>query len=125
MQQRASTLIGGQRKRGDSQRVIRLLLEELTHRVGGEFAAAIRTVSRAAALAQTDEAKGALAAVQCRLENFARVHRALRVPEFRTTIDGCAYLRQLCAAINLSRLQFRGIHLELLERDFDVDSEQC
>lgn len=125
MQEQASTLISGQRTRGDSQRVIRLLLEELTHRVGGEFAAAIRTVSRAAALAQTDEVKNALTAVQCRLENFARVHGALRVPEFRTTIDGHAYLRQLCEAINLSRLQFRGIGLELLERPFAIDSEQC
>jgi two-component sensor histidine kinase len=104
---------------------MRLLLEELTHRVGGEFAAAIRTISRAAALAQTDEVKNAISAVQCRLENFARVHGALRVPEFRTSVDGYVYLRQLCEAISLSRLQSRGIRLELLERKFEIDSEQC
>jgi len=104
---------------------MRLLLEELNHRVGGEFAAAIWTLSQAAALAQTDEVKSALGAVQRRLENFARVHRALRVPEFRTGIDGCVYLRQLCEAISLSRLQFRGIRLELLERKLEIDSEQC
>ena len=104
---------------------MRLLLEELNHRVGGEFAAAIWTLSQATALAQTDEVKSALGAVQRRLENFARVHRALRVPEFRTSIDGCVYLRQLCEAISLSRLQFRGIRLELLERKLEIDSEQC
>jgi two-component sensor histidine kinase len=113
------------RKRRDPHRGMRLLLEELTHRVGDEFAAAICTISRAAAVAQAEEVKTALGAVQCRLENFARVHGALRIPESRTSIDGCAYLRQLCEAIRLSTLQFRGIRLELLERRFEIDSEQC
>jgi two-component sensor histidine kinase len=92
---------------------MRLLLEELTHRVAGEFTAAIRTLSGAAALAPTDEIRDALGAVQGRLENFARVHRALRVPEFRTSIDGCLYLR------------IRGARLELLEQELWIDSEQC
>jgi two-component sensor histidine kinase len=104
---------------------MRPLLEELTHRVERDFAAAIRTLSTAAALAHTEDARNALGAVQCRLQNFARVHSALKVPEFRTRIDGCVYLRRLCAAISLSRLQFRGIELELLERAFEIDSEQC
>jgi two-component sensor histidine kinase len=125
MQERAPALVSDLRKRRDPQRSLRLLLEELTHRVGGEFAAALRTISRAAAFAQSEEVKNALGAVQCRLENFARVHEALRVPESRTSIDGCVYLRQLCEAISLSRLQFRGVQLELLERKFAIDSEQC
>jgi two-component sensor histidine kinase len=124
MQARVPVLVSDRRRR-DPHVAMRLLLEELTHRVGGEFAAAIRTISMAAALTQSDEVKSALAKVQCRLENFARVHGALRVPEFRTSIDGCAYLRQLCEAISLSRLQFRGIQLELLERKLEIDSEQC
>jgi two-component sensor histidine kinase len=109
----------------DPQRAMRLLLEELTHRVAGEFAAAIQTVSRAAALADPEEVRNALAAVHCQLENFARVHGALRVPESHISIDGCLYLRQLCEAISLSRLRFRGIRLELLETKFELDSEQC
>jgi two-component sensor histidine kinase len=125
MQERTPALVSDFRRRRDPQRALRLLLEELTHRVDAEFAAAIGTISRSAALAQTDEVKNALGAVRSRLENFARVHGALRVPEFRTSIDGCRYLRQLCEAINLSRLQFRGIRLELLERKFEIDSEQC
>jgi two-component sensor histidine kinase len=104
---------------------MRLLLEELTYRVAGEFSAAIRTLSTAAALAQTEEAKSTFTAVQTRLENFARVHRALQVPEFRTTIDGHAYLQQLCSAISLSRLECRGIELQLLAGTCAIDSEQC
>jgi two-component sensor histidine kinase len=104
---------------------MRLLLEELSHRVAGEFTAAIRAISSAAALAPTDEIRNALDAAQGRLENFARVHRALRIPEFRTSIDGCLYLRQLCEAISLSKLRTRGVRLELLERELQIDSEQC
>jgi two-component sensor histidine kinase len=112
-------------RRRDPQRAIRLLLEELTHRVAGELTAAIRTLSSAAAHAPTDEIRDALGAVQLRLENFARVHRALRVPESRTSIDGSRYLRELCEAINLSKLQIRGARLELLEQQLWIDSEQC
>jgi two-component sensor histidine kinase len=125
MQARTPALVTDTRRRRDPQRALRLLLEELTQRLGAEFAAAIGTIARSAALAQSDEVKNALGAVRSRLENFARVHGALRVPEFRTSIDGGTYLRQLCEAINVSRLQFRGIRLELLERKFEIDSEQC
>jgi two-component sensor histidine kinase len=104
---------------------MRLLLEEFTHRVGGEFAAAIRILSTAVALAQTDEAKSILAAVQHRLENFARVHAALGIPERRTSIDGRTYLRHLCESLSVSRLKWQGVHLELVERTLEIDSEQC
>jgi two-component sensor histidine kinase len=113
------------RRNRDPRRATRLLLQELTHRVGGEFSAAIRLLSSAAALAKSDEARSTLLAVQTRLENFARVHQALQVPEFRTNIDGCAYLQQLCAAISLSRLECRGIELEVLDGVCQIDSEQC
>ncbi len=54
MQERPPALVSHLWKRRDSQRAPRLLLGELTHRVGGEFAAPIRTIS-SATLAQTDE----------------------------------------------------------------------
>jgi two-component sensor histidine kinase len=110
---------------GEQEQAMRLVLKELTHRVDGEFTSAIRTLSTAAALARSEEARNALSAVQCRLQNFARVHNALRVPEHRTRINGYLYLRQLCTAITQSRLQHRGMELELLERPFQIDSEQC
>ena len=125
MQEQVPALVRGLRTPQDPQRAMRLLLEELTHRVGAELATAIRTISKAGALAPTDEAKSILAAVQQRLENFSRVHHALRVPEARTSIDGRSYLRQLCEAISLSRLRYRGISLELPEKMLEIDSEQC
>jgi two-component sensor histidine kinase len=104
---------------------MRVLHEELTHRVTREFSAAIGTLSAAAARAQTDQARSELAAVQTSLENFARVHRALQIPEFRTTVDGCVYLEQLCGAISVSRLERCGIELHVLEGTCAIDSEQC
>src|SRR5262249_3605873 len=104
---------------------MRLLLLELAHRVDGEFSAAIHTVSSAAALSQSHETRNALVAVQTRLENFARVHHALQAPEFQTNLDACAYLQQLCDAIKLSRLDWRGIELNVLDGVCPVDSEQC
>ena len=125
MKELLPAMVRAQRSRKDPQRTLRLLLDELTHRVGGEFAAAIRAISSAATLAQPDEAKSTLAAVLHRLESFQRVHCALRVPECRTSIDGRAYLRQLCESINVSRLKGQGVHLELLEKKLEIDSEQC
>jgi two-component sensor histidine kinase len=109
----------------DPHRAMRLLLQELTHRVDGELSAAISTLASAAALAQSDEARSTLVAVQTRLENFARVHQALQAPQLRTNVDGCAYLQQLCAAISLSRLECRGVELEVLDGVCQIDSEQC
>ena len=125
MQERVAVSVRDLRRRRDPQHSMRSLLEELTHRVGGEFAVATRMISRAAALAQTDEAKSILTAVQHGFENFARVHLALRIPEARTTVDGRTYLRELCEAVSLSRLRYRGISLELLEKKLEIDSEQC
>jgi hypothetical protein len=54
MQERVLASVRDLRRRRDPQRVLRLLLGDLTHRLGGEFAAAIRTISDAA-FAQTGE----------------------------------------------------------------------
>src|SRR6266478_2282616 len=48
MQERPPALVSHLWKRRDPQRALRLLLGELTDRVGGEFAAPIRTISSAA-----------------------------------------------------------------------------
>ena len=109
----------------DPQRAMRLLLQELTHRVDGEFSAAIRILSSAAALTHSDETRRTLVAVQARLENFARVHHVLQAPEIQTDVDGCSYLQQLCVAISLSKLECLGIKLEVLDRECPIDSEQC
>jgi hypothetical protein len=56
---------------------MRVLPEELTCQVGGEFAAGIRTISRVAALEQTDAVNDALALVQGRLQISAIRHPAV------------------------------------------------
>jgi two-component sensor histidine kinase len=77
----------------------RLLLREFSHRINNEFASAIGALSIAARSANV-EAKAALAAVQDRLQMYARVHHALQMPEHTGCIDAAAYLRQLCRAIS-------------------------
>jgi two-component sensor histidine kinase len=103
----------------------RLLLNEFTHRVNNELAAAIGIVSTAIARAASEEARHALTRVLHCLENFARVHHLLRVPDVRTDVDACAYLRVLCGAIRASWLEENRIEVLLIERPLTIDSEQC
>jgi two-component sensor histidine kinase len=103
----------------------RLLLDELTHRVNNELAAAIAIASVEIERAKSEELKAALARVRRSLDGFARVHRVLRVPDLRTRVDACAYLRALCGAISAARLEPRGIELQFVEAPLRLDSEQC
>jgi two-component sensor histidine kinase len=102
----------------------RLLLREFSHRINNEFASAIAMISIAARSAN-DEARAALTAVEDQLQNFARVHHALQMPEHTSLIDAAAYLRQLCRAISRSKLEHKGIELRLVERAFHMSSERC
>jgi two-component sensor histidine kinase len=103
----------------------RLLLCEFTHRINNELASAISLISIAAARSASDEVKAALTAVTHRLQNYARVHSALQMPEQDTSVDAGAYLRQLCQAISLSKLDSEGIELVLVERPIRIDSDRC
>jgi two-component sensor histidine kinase len=103
---------------------VRLLLREFSHRINNEFTSAIGVISIAARSAN-DEAKVALAAVEDRLQNYALVHHALRMPEHTTRIDAAACLRQLCRAISRSKLESKGIELRFVERTFQMNSERC
>jgi two-component sensor histidine kinase len=102
-----------------------LLLREFSHRINNEFASAIGVISIAKARSANDEAKAALAAVLAQLQNYARVHHALQIPEQTMCIDGAEYLRQLCQAISRSRLESKGIELQLVERTIRMNSERC
>jgi two-component sensor histidine kinase len=102
-----------------------LLFREYTHRVNNEFTSAISAISLAAAHSASGEVKAALAAVVARLENYARVDRALRMPEQAASMDAATYLRQLCLAIGGSRLDFKNIRLVLVERPLMMNSERC
>jgi two-component sensor histidine kinase len=103
----------------------RLLLDELTHRVNNELTAAIAIASVEIERAKSEELKASLARVRRSLDGFARVHRVLRVPDLRTRVDACAYLRALCGAISVARLEPLGIELEFVKAPLRLDSEQC
>jgi two-component sensor histidine kinase len=103
----------------------RLLLREFAHRISNEFASAISVISIAAARSANDEVKIALAAAEDRLQNYARVHQALRVPEHGSLIDATSYLRQLCRAISRSRLDVKSVELVLVDRPQRMNSDRC
>jgi two-component sensor histidine kinase len=102
-----------------------LLLREYSHRINNEFASATGAISVAAAHSANDEAKAVLAAVQDQLQNYAQMHHALQLPEHSNCMDAAAYLQQLCRAISRSKLDRKGIELQLVERPFRMDSERC
>jgi two-component sensor histidine kinase len=103
----------------------RLLLDELTHRVNNELAAAIAVASVEIARTSSEELKVSLGRVRRSLDGFARVHRALRAPDLRTRVDACAYLRALCGAISVARLEPLAIELRFVEAPLRLDSEHC
>jgi two-component sensor histidine kinase len=101
-----------------------LFLGELAHRVCNEYAAVISRIELAAARATNNEAKVTLEQTAERLNEFANVHRALRVPA-----EDCAelsdYLENLCRALSRSRLLDQGIELALVEERVVLSSERC
>jgi two-component sensor histidine kinase len=103
----------------------RLLLREFSHRINNEFASAIGRISIAEARCADVEAKATLSIVRDQLQNYAQVHHALRMPEHTICIDAAAYIRLLCRAISRSKLEGKGVELQLVERSFQMSSERC
>ncbi len=103
----------------------RLLLEELTHRVSNELASAIGIVTAAAARSSATEVKVVLGRVRERLESWAQVQLALRMPDYDTLIDAAIYLRQLCHALLSSQLSSQGIELTVDAPSLQLQSVQC
>jgi two-component sensor histidine kinase len=103
----------------------RLLIGELTHRINNEFASVVNMISFAAARTQSIEARSTLTAVMDRLEDYLRVHHALRLPDTSEIIDALAYLRELCRAISRSKLDRKNIDLVFAEHPLSLKSEQC
>jgi two-component sensor histidine kinase len=101
-----------------------LLLEELTHRITNEYAAAMAIVTLMIRQTIHTDVKLALLDVRTCLENFARVHHALQRPGL-PTVDALAYLQELCQAIELSRLEQRDIKLGLVGQTIQMDCERC
>ncbi|MVT71860.1 histidine kinase dimerization/phosphoacceptor domain -containing protein [Bradyrhizobium cajani] len=106
-------------------RAERLLLRELAHRTDDELASAINLVTKAIDGCDGAEVRATLASVQDRLRSHARLHHALQMPQFTTTVDLAAYLQQLCRSISRSSLEHEGIALSLLLQPLKIDSERC
>jgi two-component sensor histidine kinase len=103
----------------------RLLLDELTHRVGNELSSAIGIVTAAAARSSATEVKVALGRVRERLESWARVQLALQMPDYDTLIDASTYMRQLCHALVRSQLNWQEIELSLRTAPLQLHAVQC
>lgn len=101
------------------------LLQELTHRVNNDFAAAIGIVSLTAANSTQHEVKVALAALEERLRNYVLVQRCLDPPSDDTLADASAQLRRLCRLISRSRLECSDIDLLLVECPLQMESDRC
>lgn len=110
----------------ESCRGDRLMLEELTYRVGEELAAAVGITGAAIATASSDQVRRPLVYIQRALQSFMTVHQLLQLPRLRTRVDAHAYLRTLCDEISVSKLEYRGVELHYLEQGpMRLDSEQC
>jgi two-component sensor histidine kinase len=118
-------MCAGARSVGHRSGSDRLLLRELGHPIDNELTIAIGIIALATARAGSPDAKETLESVQNSLLNFVRVHQALRIPTSRPRTDGYSYLRQLCEAIERSKLDPMGIELEFVSHSLSIDSEQC
>jgi two-component sensor histidine kinase len=102
-----------------------VLLHELNHRINNEFAAAISSVSVAAARSSDQAVKAALSDVGELLHHYAEVHRALQTPDYDTQVDAAAYLHQLCLSIGRAKLDDRKIKLVLSVQSLRLPAERC
>ncbi len=91
-----------------------ILLEEIEHRVGNEYAIAIASL-HTLGLSCEASAKPVLALAASRLRRQFEAHRALRAPYGSEGVDLSAHLRMVCGALSEGCLAERGITLTLEE----------
>lgn len=102
-----------------------LFVAEVEHRVANEFALAVSSIQRAAALTPDAEAKAALSGAALRLRHYAEAHRRLQAPLTDGPVDLAEYLRGLCAALERASLGERGVELTLVEESVEIAAERC
>ncbi|MFG1414131.1 MAG: sensor histidine kinase [Pseudomonadota bacterium] len=102
-----------------------LLMREITHRISNEFASAVYIVSLAASRSGDQQVQSALGNVQQHLEHYARVHRALQMPDLGTTVDVADYLCRLCHAVSRSKLDSLNIKIVIAAQPMALASERC
>ena len=102
-----------------------LLMREMTHRVSNELASAACTISLAASRSDDRAVQSVLGNAQEHLEQYARVHRALQMPEFGTSVDVSDYLCRLCQAVSRSKLESQETKLVIGVQPMQLASERC
>jgi two-component sensor histidine kinase len=102
-----------------------LLLREMNHRIGNEFALIMSIASVIARRSQNDEVKAALTSVATFVQQQVEVHRALQAPERDTCADATAYLRKLCLSISRSKLDHMQTKLVLAAAPLQLQSDDC
>ncbi len=102
-----------------------LFLAEMSHRINNEYATAIGMLSVAAAETRSKEARTALARAGSRLHAYARVHRALQMPDDGMLVDAADCVREVCESISQSKLKARGIALRLAIHPLELEAGRC
>lgn len=102
-----------------------LLVRELNHRISNEYTALMNMLTLASFRTSNAEARLALVAAAERVDGYARVHRAFRVPEQGDHVDATVHLRELCCCMSYSRLAQNGIDLVFDEQPLTLCAEQC
>src|SRR5258705_10957251 len=102
-----------------------LRLQEMMHGVANEHSCAASMLSLRAAKASSSDARDAISTASDRLQEYAKVHKALQVPMRAARLDLSCYLSELCLALAKSRLEDRDIHLTFVEDAIELEAERC
>ncbi len=102
-----------------------LAVAEMTHRVANEYAAAVSSLSLAAARSGHPAVTAAISMASRRLQAYAEANRSLQTPLAPGPIDLSEHLRRICEAVIQARLSEKGIALRLIEREIDLEADQC
>lgn len=101
------------------------LLEEISHRVMNEYAAAICDLTLAARRSASARERATLHRVAERLRTHAEAHRALLAPVDEGPIDLADYLGRICASMSKALLADREIRLLAEMDEVWLDAGRC
>ena len=101
------------------------LLEEISHRVMNEYAAAIGELSLAAGSTASAQARATLTHAAQRLHLHAEAHRALLAPASDGEVDLADYLGRICASMSRALLAEHEVRLIAEMDEVWLDAGRC
>ena len=102
-----------------------LMVQEINHRVGNEYAIAIALLRSEARRTGDRQASRALNSTAERLGRLSRAHQVLQPPAGAAAVNLADYLQDLCAALSLAVLRDRGVALTIRLYDFALPPGCC